>query len=176
MCVRVCARLNVCWQDVTRTPATLFDGAQIWWGNSCRTLASFPPCVQSNHMGLPFLFLYTDGIAKHYCVQQRGNVKEAGSGYISKHSRKKSYSLRTGLCCRKTTKEYRAEQCFTTHQLIERHLWAFFIKQVPPCGSTHCSKTHISYRKNSQRHIYRPDVVSHLLQIGVQEKRLTITT
>lgn len=44
--------LHVCQQDVTGTSATCFDGAQIWWGNSCRTLASFPPCVQSNHMGL----------------------------------------------------------------------------------------------------------------------------
>lgn len=40
-----------------------------------------------------------------------------------------------------------------TYQLIEGHLWAVFIEQVPPCGSTHCSKTHISCRADSHTYI-----------------------
>lgn len=49
--------------------------------------------------------------------------------------------------------ELRQINCFTTHQLIERHLWALLIKQVPPCGCTHCSQTHISC-KTTQTYIY----------------------
>lgn len=55
--------------------------------------------------------------------------------------------------CSANTRRPRAEQTFAAHQLIKGHLWTIFIKQVPPCGSTNCSKTHISCRKNRNTHV-----------------------
>lgn len=40
---------------------------------------------------------------------------------------------------------------WTSYQLVERHLWALFIKQVPPHGGAHCSKSHISWSETLNR-------------------------
>lgn len=62
LCVCMCVFACVCEQDVIWAAVTWFDGAQIWWGNSCRTLALFPPCVQSNYfctlLGLPNITVF----------------------------------------------------------------------------------------------------------------------
>lgn len=120
--VRVC--VNVCNQD----------GAQTWWGNSRRNSGLVPTLCAVKQQGF--------SLCLSISVQGWNRQPSLGGAYW--HTTVISSEDRTAL--RRTRHRLSRIKRVATHQLIESHLWAFVIKQVPPCGSAHRSKTHISYR------------------------------
>lgn len=56
------------------------------------------------------------------------------------------------VCSKEHEEEHSGDSRFLqTYELVKGHLRPLVVKQVPPCGCSDCSETHVSYRNQDRR-------------------------